>query len=95
MARFKIISKDGNIIRYEGKPRYTGSYLKPSFIEFSEIASPTPIAWEVGDYVDYSRTGMRYRLYSIPQPSKNARKDTHGRAFTYSNVQFHAATKEL
>ena len=95
MARFDIISKDGNTIRYSGKPRYSGSYLKPSFLEFSEIAFPTPIAWEVGDYVDYPRTGMRYRLYSIPQPSKNARKGSYGGAFTYSNVQLHAATKEL
>lgn len=95
MARFKIQSKDGSAIRYEGKPRYIGTYLKPSYLEFSEIASPTPIAWEVGDYVDYPRTGMRYYLYSLPQASKNARKGSHGRAFTYSNVQLHAATKEL
>ena len=95
MARFSIISKDGQSVRFEGKPRYIGSYLKPSYIEFSEIASPTPIKWEVGDYVDYPRTGLRYKLYSIPQASKNARKGSHGRAFTYSNVQLHAATKEL
>lgn len=95
MARFSIISKDGSSIRYEGKPRYIGTYLKPSYLEFPEIASPTPIDWQVGDYVDYPRTGMRYRLYSIPQASKNARKGSHGRAFTYSNVQLHAATKEL
>ena len=95
MARFRIISKDGKEIRYEGKPRYIGTYLKPSYIEFSEIASPDPIEWQVGDYVDYPRTGMRYRLYSIPQATKNARKGSHGRAFTYSNVQLHAATKEL
>lgn len=95
MARFDIISKDGGIVRYSGKPRYIGSYLKPSYLEFSEISTPNLISWEVGDYVDYPRTGMRYRLYSIPQPSKNARKDSHGRAFTYSNVQLYAATKEL
>lgn len=96
MAKFSIISKDNaRIIRYEGKPKYIGTYLKPSYLEFSEIASPTPIDWEVGDYIDYPRTGMRYRLYSIPQASKNARKGSHGRAFTYSNVQLHAATKEL
>lgn len=95
MARFDIISKDGSTVRYSGKPRYNGAYLKPSYIEFSEIASPIPIAWEVGDYIDYPRTGMRYRLYSVPQPSKNARKGSHGRAFTYSNVQLYAATKEL
>lgn len=96
MARFDIISgSDAGVIRHSGKPRYSGSYLKPSYLEFTEISSPVPIAWEVGDYVDYPRTGMRYRLYSIPQASKNARKDSHGKAFTYSNVQFHAATKEL
>ena len=95
MARFKIISKDGASIRYEGKPRYIGTYLKPSHLEFNEIASPTPIDWEVGDYVDYPRTGLRYRLYSIPQATKNARRGTHGKAFVYPNVQLHAATKEL
>lgn len=95
MARFKIISKDGSSTRYEGRPKYAGSYLRPSYLEFTEISSPTPIAWEVGDYVDYPRTGMRYRLYSIPQASKNARKESYGGAFTYSNVQLYAATKEL
>ena len=95
MARFEIISKDGESVRYKGKPKYVGTYLKPSYLEFSEISSPTPINWEVGDYVDYPRTGMRYRLYSIPQPSKNARRDSYGGAFTYSNVQLYAATKEL
>lgn len=95
MSLFKIISKNGETVRYEGKPRYIGTYLKPSYIEFTEIASSAPIEWEVGDYVDYPRTDMRYRLYSIPQASKNAQKDSHGRAFTYSNVQLFAATKEL
>ena len=59
MARFKIISKDGSSVKYEGKLRYIGSYLKPSYVEFSEISSSTPINWEIVDYVDYSRTGMR------------------------------------
>lgn len=95
MARFKIISKDGESVRYEGKPKYVGTYLKPSYLEFSEIASPSPVKWEVGDYVDYPRTGMRYYLYSIPQASKNARKDASGNSFTYSNVQLFARTKDL
>lgn len=95
MARFQIISKDGKSVRYEGKPKYVGTYMKPSYLEFSEISSPTPINWEIGDYVDYPRTGMRYRLYSIPQASKNAKRGSFGSAFTYSNVQLFAATKEL
>lgn len=95
MARFEIKSKDGLSVRFSGKPVYNGSYLKPSSLTFSEVNSPTPIAWEVGDYVDYTRTGMRYYLYSIPQPTKRAKMGTRGDAFSYSGVQFFAATKEL
>ena len=95
MARFEIKSKDGLSVRFSGKPVYNGSYLKPSSLTFSEVNSPTPIAWEVGDYVDYPRTGMRYSLYNIPQPTKRARKGSRGDAFSYSGVQFFAATKEL
>lgn len=95
MARFKIYSKDGQSVRYEGKPKYLGVYLNPSCLKFSEISSSEPIAWEVGDYVDYTRTGMRYRLYSIPQPSKEARRGSYGGAFRYSGVELYAATKEL
>lgn len=95
MARFKIYSKDGQSVRYEGKPKYLGVYLNPSCLKFSEISSSEPIAWEVGDYVDYPRTGMRYRLYSIPQPSKEARRGSYGGAFRYSGVELYAATKEL
>lgn len=95
MARFKIYSKDGQSVRHEGKPKYLGVYLNPSCLKFSEISSSEPIAWEVGDYVDYHRTGMRYRLYSIPQPSKEARRGSYGGAFRYSGVELYAATKEL
>lgn len=95
MARFSIYSKDGETVRYSGKLRYNGNYLKVSYVEFAEIASPGPIAWEVGDYVEYSHTGLRYRLYYIPQPKKQARRNSVGDAFIYENVQFHAATKML
>ena len=86
MARFEIKSKDGLSVRFSGKPVYNGSYLKPSSLTFSEVNSPTPITWEVGDYVDYPRTGMRYYLYNIPQPTKRARKGSRGDAFSYSGV---------
>lgn len=95
MAKFSIYSKDGKSIRGAGEPKYNGTYLKVSYIEFGEIANATPIEWEVGDYVDYPRTGLRYKLYSIPQQKKQARMHTSGEGFVYSNVQFHCATKEL
>ena len=95
MARFKIYSKDGQTVRYEGCPKYNGTYLKVSYLEFSSIASPTPIVWQVGDYVDYPRTGLRYTLRSIPSVRKKAKSGQTGDAFVYQNVQFMAQTQDL
>lgn len=95
MARFTIHSKDGKTIRHIGEPQYSGSYMGVDFVEFRAIYSPTPIEWQIGDYVDYHRTGLRYKLFSLPQPKKVARRGEYGAAFEYSNVQFYAATKEL
>lgn len=95
MATYSIYSSDGTTVRYTGAPKYHGVFGKPSYLEFSEIASPKPIAWAVGDYVDYDRTGFRYKLYSEPQVVKSATRNTAGDAFVYKNVQFYAATKDL
>lgn len=94
MAKFTIYSKDGKV-RYEGEPQYSGSYMSVDYLEFRSISSPCIIDWERGDYVDYYRTGLRYKLYSHPMPKKVARKGEYGGAIEYSNVQFFAATKEL
>ena len=96
MARFEIKAPNGTKI-YKGTPKYVGTFGKVSYLEFAEIASPVPINWAVGDYVDYDRTGMsvRYKLYSIPRPKKQARRETYGAAFVYTNVQFFAPTKIL
>lgn len=95
MSIFKIISKDSQSVRYEGAPQYNGAYLGVDYIEFRTISSPSIIDWEIGDYVDYFRTGKRYKLYSLPMPKKVARVGSYGGAIEYSNVQFFAATKEL
>lgn len=95
MSRFSIYSSDGAVIRHSGKPKYQGAYLKVSYLDFGEVSSPVPIDWHIGDYVDYPRTGLRYRLYSIPQPKKQARKNEVGDAFVYDGVKLYDATKEL
>lgn len=95
MARFSIISKDGTTVRYEGCPKYTGTYLNVPYLDFASIESPYPIDWEVGDFVTYHRTGLTYRLYTIPEPKKQARKGMHGAAFVYTNVKFYSAVKDL
>jgi hypothetical protein len=94
MARFTIYSKEG-AVRSSGTPQFNGSYMGVDYLEFRSISSPTPIDWERGDFVDYYRTGLRYKLYTTPQPKKVARGGEYGGSFEYSNVQFHAATKEL
>lgn len=95
MARFTIYSKDSQSKRYSGEPQYHGSYMGVDYVEFRSVSSPILIPWEIGDYVDYSRTGLRYKLYSLPMPKKVGRAGAYGASFEYSNVQFYAATKEL
>ena len=95
MAKFTIYSKDGATARHTGEPQYSGSYMGVDYVEFRSVSSPTPIDWQIGDYVDYYRTGKRYKLYSLPMPKKVARKGDYGASFEYSNVQLHGATKEL
>ena len=95
MAKFTIYSKDGRNVRHVGEPQYSGSYMGVDFVEFRSVNSPTLIEWQIGDYVDYFRTGKRYKLYSFPMPNKVARVNSYGGSFEYSSVQFFAATKEL
>jgi len=93
MARFDIIQNNAPIAN--GAPTFTGAYMKPGVLTFREIASPSPINWRIGSYVDYPRTGLRYYLYNIPQVKKQAGFKTHGAAYVYQNVQLHDATYEL
>lgn len=95
MSKFKVISRDATSVRYEGAPRYSGTYLGVDYIEFQNISSPNVIDWQIGDYVDYFRTGVRYKLYTLPMPKKVARVGSYGGAIEYSNVQFFAPTKDL
>jgi hypothetical protein len=64
-------------------------------LEFREIASPIPLDLSAGCYVDYTRTGFRYRIYGVPQVKKQARKQSYGGAFLYQNVQLYDASKML
>ena len=73
--------------------KYVGQTVNISYLEFT-IASPYPIAWNVGDYVDWGAgligaTNLRFMLFSIPQPKKEAEGGLYGGGFVYSGVQFH------
>ena len=89
MSHFSIISSQGlHPVIFTGAPRYVGAYLKPGYLEFQEIGSPTAINWHVGDYVVYSRTGRTYRLYGTPKATEQSTANKYGAAFLYENVQF-------
>ena len=99
MARITIYDKNGNPKlnshgdQIYGKMKYVGQTMSISYLEFN-IASPFPIAWNVGDYVDYGAgvigaSNTRFMLFSIPQPRKDAEGGLYGGGFVYSGVQFH------
>ena len=94
MSKFAIYSSGGTQ-RANGCPTFTGTYMKAGVLDYREIASPTPINWSIGDYVDYSRTGLRYYLYNIPQTKRQARNAEYGGTFVYQNVQFHDASYDF
>lgn len=95
MAEFQIWSSDGQTVRATGSPVYNGTFLKPGYLEFQEIGSPVPIGLAAGDYVDYPRTGLRYKLYNTPKVLKQGERNLYGGSFVYENVQFYDITKEL
>ena len=96
MAHFSIISSQGqHPTLFTGAPRYVGAYLKPGYLEFPAIGSPTAISWHVGDYVVYSRTGKTYRLYRTPQAVEQGEANKYGGSFLYENVQFYDDSKQL
>lgn len=94
MARFTIYSPAG-VALYEGTPTFTGQYMKPGLLEFREVAMPSLVDLVPGCYVDYTRTGNRYRIYTVPQLKKQARSLSYGGAYVYQSVQLYDASKML
>ena len=59
-----------------------------------KVVSPTPITFEIGDYITYDYNGVTYTLRSIPEAAKNARPSTYGEAFVY-NLVFYSPMWDL
>lgn len=95
MARFSITAAGGGSVRFRGCPVYHGTYLKPSYLEFREVASDSPIGWAPGDYVDYPRTGLRYYLYDLPECVQYSERTGVAERYVYSNVRLYARTEDL
>lgn len=94
MARYTIYSPTGTAL-YTGTPTFTGQYMKPGLLEFREVSVPRLLALGPGCYVDYDRTGYRYRIYAVPQIKKQARSRSYGGAFVFQGVQLYDPSKQL
>ena len=99
MARITIYDKSGSPKlnshgdQVYGKMKYVGQTMSISYLEFN-ISSPYPVAWSVGDYVEYGAgligtANIRFMLFTIPQPRKDAEGGLYGGGFVYSGIQFH------
>lgn len=95
MAHVQIISSQTSGTLFDGAPRYVGAYLKPGYLEFSAVGSPTAIPWHVGDYAVYPKTGKTYRLYRTPQMVEQGESNRYGGSFLYENVQLFDDSKRL
>ena len=74
------------------KIEYNGTWMGECFVT-ADIASPSPIAFEIGDYLEYR--GERFEINYDPSILKKARKNSVGNAFTYTGVKFNDLSDEL
>lgn len=92
MNRWTIYSKNGNPKYVAENLEYRDTWMGEEFVTVT-IATPAPLALEIGDYLDYR--GSRYSIYSIPTALKQARRNSYGEAFRYESVKFSARSTEL
>ena len=88
-----IIYSKNNIERCEIKSlEYSGEFMGERFVSVT-IKSPSPINFELGDYIDYR--GERFTLNYDPSIIKKAEIHKSGEAFIYENVKFNSYADEL
>ena len=73
--------------------KVAGRFMEVATLDCT-IKSPTPIAFEIGDYVTYDYNNLTYSLYDIPAPKKQARSGSYGEAFIY-NLKFKSNMEHL
>ena len=88
----KVYRKGIEVIEIEDF-KQVGRFMEVAQIECT-IKSPVPITFEIGDYVIYDYNNLKYSLYDIPTPKKQARRGSYGEAFTY-DLKFKADTEQL
>lgn len=92
MKTWIIFDRNGLAKCEAHKLEYSGEFLGACSVNV-EIASPTPIGFEIGDYLEYR--GERFEMNYDPSVVKQASAGAHGESFLYSGVVFNALSDEL
>ena len=93
MGRWNIYAKNGGSIRCSvNKIEYNGEWMGACNIT-TTITNPTPIYFELGDYIEYR--GERFEINYDPTVIKSSSDNTHGEGFKYDNVVFNSLSDEL
>lgn len=88
-----VYSKDGQTQRcIVDKLEYNGEFMGACSVNIT-ITSPSPIDFEVGDYLVYREE--RFEINYDPSELKQAAKNTYGEAFKYENIIFNSLSDEL
>lgn len=82
-----IRDKRDNILCEIKKFSYNGIFMDVSSITVT-VESNEPIAFGIGDYIDWDYDGMRYTLDVAAGVEKQARRNSVGNAFVYENLVF-------
>lgn len=92
-SEWKIYSADGTHKATATKVEYTGKWMEESFVTATEILSPAPIQFVIGDWLEYR--GERFEINYEPELTKVAANNTYGGAYKYSNIKFNSPDDEL
>lgn len=93
MSNWIVYGKDGITEKCEVRSiQYSGEFMGACSIT-ATINSPTPIGFEIGDYLVYR--GERFELNYDPSVLKQARRGSYGEGFVYENMVFNSLSDEL
>ena len=92
MSAWIIYDKNGLAKCETRKLEYQGDFMGSCSVNVS-ITSPTPIGFELGDWLEYR--GERFELNYDPSVVKESSSNTYGEGFQYENIVFNSLADEL
>lgn len=90
--RHTIYKKDGTKLCEADTVEYHGEFMGERYVLCS-VCSPTPLAFETGDYMDYR--GERFTASYDTGVSKNSRKASSRESFTYTDLKLRSTSDDL